>query len=246
MPNTIGGLVGNVYLKLNGPGSEKPKAPAAYGWQSPGFQGLGKLQLARILEAGGWVGMRTDQYVVIDCDDAEAKRWWLDVLANHDVHGRTWERKTPHGYHFIYQRTPTSPEASLIRPIKGVNLDVLAGTGRQIVLWADGYVPVTESVATQCFNEAWLPASAFERKDFSDDEWDEMPEGRGNDTLAAVGGVLRRYGASYEVILRVLAGINKLTMTTDPMPIEEVARVAQSVCRYSPADMQPIILTEDS
>ena len=232
--------MGNIYLRLGGPGAEKPKAPAGYGWQSPGYQGLGKVAVKRVLDNGGWIGMRTDDFVVIDCDDEDAAAWWRTCSA-----APTWERKTPHGRHVIYKRAAGSPEASLIRPIKGVNLDVLAGSGRQIVMWADGYESVTEYASIRSFNPDWLPAEAFASKDFSDEEWDEMPEGRGNDTLAAIGGVMRRHGASYEVILRSLAGINKLTMTTDPMPIEQVDQIARSVCRYSPANMQPIEILGD-
>ena len=233
------------FLRLGGPGAEKPKAPVAYGWQSPGFQGLGKVALERLLARGGWVGMRTDEYVCIDCDDDEATRWWYDQGLSNGHFGRaTWERKTPHGYHFIYCRTDDSPTASLIRPIPGVNLDVLAGIGRQIVLWADGYQTLNDKRYIRNFNSQWLPPEAFNRADHSDEEWDEMPEGRGNITLAAVGGVLRRHGASYEVILKTLAFINKRTMTLDPMPIEQVDMVARSVCRYEPAQMQDIELVE--
>jgi hypothetical protein len=231
--------VGNIYLKLGGPGSDKPKAPASYGWQSPGFQGLGAPAVRRILDAGGWIGMRCDPYVVIDCDDEHAANYWLDRGPD-----ATWTRSTPHGMHFIYHRTADSPDASLIRPIKGVNLDVLAGSGRQIVLWADGYETISPDQTTAPFNLDWLPATAFLRKDHSEEAWDEMPEGRGNDTLTAIGGVMRRHGASYEVILKALAGINKLTMTTDPMPIEQIDQIARSVCRYSPASMQDIVLVE--
>ena len=227
------------FLRLGGPGAEKPKAPVAYGWQSPGFQGLGKVALERLLARGGWVGMRTDEYVVIDCDDEDAAVWWRTCSA-----APTWERKTPHGRHFIYCRTDDSPTASLIRPIPGVNLDVLAGIGRQIVLWADGYQTLNDKQYIRHFDPAWLPAEAFARADHSDEEWDEMPDGRGNITLAAVGGVLRRHGASYEVILKTLAFINKRTMTLDPMPIEQVDMVARSVCRYEPAQMQDIELVE--
>ena len=230
------------FLRLGGPGAEKPKAPVAYGWQSPGLQGLGKVAVERLLDRGGWIGMRMDEYICIDCDDIAAAIWWIehgDPDAEH-----TWVRKTPHGMHFIYCRTDDSPTASLIRPIPGVNLDVLAGIGRQIVLWADGYETLNDKHYIRNFNSQWLPPEAFDRADHSDEEWDEMPEGRGNITLAAVGGVLRRHGASYEVILKTLAFINKRTMTLDPMPIEQVDLVARSVCRYSPAQNQDIELVE--
>ena len=146
--------------------------------------------------------------------------------------------------HFIYCRTPDSPTTSLIRPIPGVELDVLTGIGRQIVLWAPGYETLHEKHLIRNFNPAWLPPEAYKATDHSDEEWDEMPEGRGNITLTAIGGVMRRHGASYEVILKSLAGIAKLTMTTDPMPIEQVDMVARSVCRYSPEQSQDIELAE--
>lgn len=228
-------------MRLGGPGAEKPKAPVAYGWQSPGFQGLGSTVMKRLIDRGGWIGMRTDEFVVADCDDRAAADWWMD---NEPDANHTWVRNTPHGVHYIYCRTDDSPTTSLIRPIPGVNLDILAGIGRQIVMFADGYETVNEKRFIRNFDPDWLPPEAFNRADHSDEEWDEMPEGRGNITLAAVGGVLRRHGASYEVILKSLAGINKLTMTTDPMPIEQVNQIAKSVCRYSPAQQQDIVLAE--
>ena len=232
----------STFLRLGGPGAEKPKAPVAYGWQSPGFQGLGRVALERLLERHAWIGMRMDEFVCIDCDDRAAADWWLD---NGDTEAsQTWVRNTPHGVHFIYCATPDSPKTSLIRPIPGVNLDVLAGSGRQIVMWADGYETVNEKQYIRNFNSTWLPPEAFARSDHSEEAWDEMPDGRGNITLAAVGGVLRRHGASYEVILRTLAFVNKLTMTSDPMSIEQVDMVARSVSRYSPAQSQDIVLVE--
>ena len=153
------------FMRLGGPGAEKPKAPVAYGWQSPGFQGLGAAALQRLLGQGAWIGMRCDNYVVIDCDDDAAMAWWN---AHTKFEAGTWERKTPHGYHFIYRTTPGSPETSLIRPIDGVNLDVLAGTGRQIVLWADGYEPITGQSGIVDFRPSWLPPEAFRQADHSD------------------------------------------------------------------------------
>ena len=61
-----------------------------------------------------------------------------------------------------------------------------------------------------------------------------MPRGRGNITMTAIAGALRKQGMAEKPIRIILNGINKLTMTEAPMSTDEVALIARSVCRYEP------------
>lgn len=120
-----------VWLPLQGEGGERPKAPAAAGWQSPSYQGIDPATFE------GWVGLRCDGLVVIDCDNVEAAERWEKHVGG--VAG-VWCRKTPRGFHYIYEWTPGSPEGPSVDVFgNGSGIDVRAGRTSQIVFKAPGY-----------------------------------------------------------------------------------------------------------
>jgi hypothetical protein len=216
-----------VYIPLQGPTGVRPKAPAVGAWQSPGYAGIDPSTIyehSRI-----WTGMRCDGLVVIDCDSkAAALRWCLiDQDANDG-----WVRKTPRGFHYIYEQGPESPDA----PSAGVfeEIDVRAGRTSQIVMFAPGYYELHAEKYMRTFNAAWLPSTAYGNADRSEDEsWDEMPWGRGNNTMTAIAGALRKQGMSPITMAKCLGAINRITMTDQPMAREEIAQIVMSVARYA-------------
>lgn len=216
-----------IWLPLQGPLGAKPKAPAVQAWASPGYQGvdLGVNDWHAKDFTDEWFGLRCDGIVVIDCDNEEARDAWLERSGG----VCTFTRKTPHGWHFFYRATvgsPTGPATSVFP-----KTDIRAGSGSQVVFYAPGYEDHLTAPMTD-FDPSWLPTQAEVLRDA--EEWSEMPEGRGNNTMAAIAGTLRRQGMDYPTMLRVLLYVNKLTMTRDPMPPEMVNQIALSVSRYDP------------
>lgn len=219
----------SIWIPLQGPGGQRPKAPSVPGWQSPAYTGLAGVVRGIDVErdAMEWIGLRCDGLVVIDCDNQEAADFWLRHTGENDKH--TFVRRTPRGYHFIYAKTPGSPDGPAVAVFPGI--DIRAGASSQIVFYAPGYEDV-HLVHPVPFNTAWLPTQRNLIDDMED--WDEIPDGRGNNTMAAFAGAFRRQGMSYETMLRCLLVINKITMKRDPMDIEAVDLIARSVSRYQP------------
>lgn len=211
-----------VWIPLIGGDGPDRKRPAVRGWQSPEYMGVE-------ITAKGWLGLRCDGLVVIDCDSDEAAQAWVRRCQQRDVPVGVI-RKTPRGFHFIYlAHHADDPKGPAVAVFPGT--DVRAGSASYIVFTAPGYETRTQG-APPAFPGGMLPTK---RNDFSEDEeWSEMPEGRGNNTMTAIAGAMRRQGMDRATILKVLLVINKLTMTHDPMPSEDVAQIAASVCRYKP------------
>lgn len=220
-----------VFLPLQGPTGVRPKAPSIGAWQSPGYKGFDDIE-ARTrhrLNDDEWFGLRCDGLVVMDCDSRDAALRWCAIDTEWD---KTWVRKTPRGTHFIYAQSVGSPDA----PYAGVwpGIDVRAGRTSQIVVYAPGYSHLKFPDTLRIFDTLWLPSNFGVVQDRSDDEsWDEIPDGRGNNTMAAIAGAMRKQGMSMVTIAKCLGAINRITMTLDPMPIEMVIEIAKSVSRYS-------------
>jgi hypothetical protein len=219
------------FLPLQGPNGVRPKAPAVGAWQSPGYTGLTKVEalLRHKADQRDWFGMRCDGLVVIDCDNQESCAFWLE----HTGLGpsATWLRRTPRGFHFIYRQVAGSPDA----PYAGVfpGIDIRSGRTSQIVYYASGYHDLAAKVLLD-FQPHWLPelSAGAGQLDRTDESWDEMPEGRGNNTMTAIAGAMRKQGMSLPAIAKCLGAINRITMTADPMPSSMIVDIAKSVSRY--------------
>jgi hypothetical protein len=212
-----------IYLPLK-PGS---KEPAVGGWASPDYPGVEH-------SSGDWHGLRADALVIMDFDSAPARSLWWDGDPAKD----SLEIKTPRGWHVYYRWTPGSPEG----PAVGVwpDVDVRAGRGSYVVApFAPGYEPVQPVRPIAPFNPTWLPKAATQDV-YTGLEWDRIPEGRRNHTLAAIAGTVRKQGGSPEAIGRAVAALNAVLLD-EPLGLEEVVLIARSVARYSP---RPDILIE--
>lgn len=214
-----------VWLKLRGPNTlgMAPKGAVATGWNEPAYQGI---DVDAAVNAGQWVGVRLDDFVVIDCDDEETATAWADA---HGGFLHTWTRKTPHGYHFIYKRTDYALTARKLT----TKSELKTGTGHQIVFHAPGYFDFNESPAIP-FDSSWLPPEILKPQV---EEWDQCPEGMRNSFLTSVGGKLREWGCERVTIKRVLLAINGECVGLEP---REVSALARSVSKYYPAEREEI------
>jgi hypothetical protein len=222
-----------IFIALNGPNDDgkKPKAPAQNGWQSPGHKGINPKTYK------GWFGLRMDGLICIDCDNAEANDLWVERTFPH----KTWVRKTPRGYHHIYRWSDPLGEIERIKgPHSAVlpGIDVRQGPSSQIVYSAPGLDPGYRTLHGKPtnlvdFHAPWAHDFVTRRADaYADETWDEMPDGIGNTTLTAIAGVMRKQGMGPTAMVRCLSAINKITMTLDPMPKEQIVAIARSVSRY--------------
>jgi len=205
-----------------------PKACIVPGWSDPLYQGVIPL------EHDGWIGLRLDNLIVVDCDDEAAVEAW-----NRHAGKPTWERQTPHGRHYIYRRgvdayTVTAQKLTSIAP----KLELKTGVGHQIVLMAPGYSDLRSERYIQPFDPAWLP-SVVER-DRPIEEWAELPDGIGDTFMISVAGKLREWGADKGTITRCLSAVNEIVMTTDPMGPAAILRLARSAAKYDPAEQQTV------
>jgi hypothetical protein len=226
-----------VYLKLTGPNDKglAPKGCTLQGWNDPSYKGIGLVWPEDV-----WIGMRLDEWIVIDCDDEQAKDDWLVYLDKPISH--TWVRKTPHGYHFIYKRGIDS-YALTARKLTAISpkLEMKTGVGHQIVFSAPGYSDLGDAIGgwtALTFDPSWLPAVEARDKDIA--EWSEMPDGIGDSAMISFAGKFREWGMDEQTIRKVLRSINEITMTREPMPEKSIRRLARQAGKWDPDEPQTI------
>lgn len=222
-----------VYLKLAGPNTKglSPKGCYTKGWTDPFYKGIDPG------DVDDWIGLRLDNYILVDCDCEEAKDAWLahtGLPLNH-----TWVRKTPHGYHFFYKRGVDSYGVKAKVPWFLPKVDLKVGPGHLAVYVAPGYETVFGDGSTvEPFQLNWLPTVMETAKRV--EEWDEVPEGSGDSFMISVAGKMRSWGMSEHTMKTCLYAINNLTMTEHPMPSKSIARIAHSAARYEPDERTTI------
>lgn len=135
-----------VWLPLQGEGGERPKAPAVAGWQSPSYQGVDPEKF------DGWMGLRTDGLVVIDCDGEESAEFWQKHVGPKGIVG-TWVRKTPRGFHYIYPADSSSPTGPDVDIFKGQppGIDLRVTNKSQIVFRAPGYKTIVRNDLSELY-----------------------------------------------------------------------------------------------
>lgn len=219
------------WLPLRGPNERgmSPKACPVSGWNDPAYRGLSTLP-----GIDGWYGLRLEHLIVVDCDTADAAATWLEHVGLTQPH--TWVRKTPHGYHFIYRRTPAASMVAAQKLIgMGIQGEIKTGYGHQIVFRAPGYFDVTTEDSIVDFDPSWEPQTAG-TNDVPVNEWSELPDGYGDSFMISAAGKFREWGMSYDAILACLRDMNTTLMPTKPMPPSSLKRIAASAVRYRPGD----------
>jgi hypothetical protein len=218
--------VREVWLPLTG------KQCFVEGWSSIGYQGIDPESYE------GDVGLRLDRYIVVDCDSPQAKEAWLKHIDQPMEH--TWVRATPKGWHFFYRRTPESYGVKLGK-IQGVHelIDLKGGMGHQVGFRGDGRWDLTSSVTMMSFDPEWVPAA--DQREWAGEEWSEMPEGMGDNSMIAFAGTFRRWGMDEATIAACLQGVNQVTMTTAPMPLKTIKRLARQAAKYNPEDPKTVL-----
>jgi len=216
-----------VYVPLFGPNDHghPPKGVNASGWQLPGYLGVAP---------DDWTGLRLDNYIVVDCDCEEAYEEWLKRIDKAPDH--TWTRKTPHGYHLFYRR-PLDVYHVQAQKLNA-KTDLKLGMGHQVVFNAPGYYDLHDVVAIP-FDASWVPER--QAQEWLGEEWSEMPEGIGDNSMMSFAGTFRRWGMDERTILACLSAINEIVMTKDPMPRKALRRLARQAAKFTPADAKVTI-----
>lgn len=221
-----------VWLPLFGPNENErnPKGVAAKAWQMPEYKGI------EMPEGGReWTGLRLDDWIVVDCDDEHALEQWLKHIDQPLEH--TWVRKTPHGWHLFYKRTYANSSVQAGVPFPKTDLKL--GCGHQVVFQAPGYSSYFgDAQMAMPFDASWIP----ERRQMEvAEEWSEMPEGIGDNSMISFAGTFRRWGMDEDTMAKCLAAIADITMTKDPMPLRSIRRLARQAAKYEPEESRSVI-----
>lgn len=197
------------------------------GWNTIGYKGVDPDTHE------GDLGLRLDKYVVIDCDSEEAmEAWRAHIGYGVGDEWDTWTRRTPKGYHFIYRRGVDSYGIHLGKvPSIHPDIDVKAGMGHQVAFRGEGRRDLLLRDPTP-FNPAWIPEAS--KAEWLGDEWSEMPDGMGDNSMIAFAGTFRRWGMDESTILRCLAAVNEITMTENPMTLKRLRRLARQAGKFNP------------
>lgn len=189
------------------------------------------------------VGLRLDQFVVIDCDTPAMVQWWFD----HGPGTAFTSQGNPEHLSYWYLLDPED-EA---RPSRRPGIDVKTGPGHQCVVppsvhpsgakyrWVAG-VPVDEDHLRHMKPIAGTTVSALldqlapERGPQGAGEgWDVVMEGEGRDNfLASLGGFLHRWRMSEAAARAVLSTVNQMVCEPAMSPMA-IARIARSTSRYN-------------
>lgn len=188
------------------------------------------------------VGLRLDQFVVIDCDTPEMVAWWFD----HGPGTAFTSQGNPEHLSYWYLLDPED-EA---RPSRRPGIDVKTGPGHQCVIppsihpsgkkyrWAAG-VPVDEDhlkymkPISGTTVSALLDQIAPERGPVGDGAgWDVILEGEGRDNfLIGAAGYLRARGFSVAAVRDGIAAWNN-TFCEPRLSSKDLDRIAKSSKRW--------------
>lgn len=180
------------------------------------------------------VGIRTDDLVVIDCDNAEAEERWR-AIGGHTP----YTVRTGRGRHFYYLR----PEGCRLRPGPLTHgIDVKTGPGAFVVgppsvhengtryTWSGPELdqPTSAPPAPLALIDTLRPA-----KEEIDGGVDVFGSGQRNAALTSIAGALRKHGLNPEKMAKLMLGINE-AVVDPPLAQHEVLSIAKSVARYAP------------
>jgi hypothetical protein len=235
----------DVWLPLRGENQKglNPKGCYIPGWNTPAYQGLDASEVADRLSKGQWIGLRLDDWIVIDCDGVDAngnkdgivametRNRWLDHIGLPMEH--TLYRATRNGYHFFYRR-PVSCFSLQSQKLDHIvpHLELLTGMGHQVV-WTAPFYETLFNGEPRMFNPDWLP-QAPQKSQKTVEEWRAVPAGMRNDFLTSLGGKVREWGGDADAIYTILAAANEVAVG---LSTYEVRQIAKSVSRYEPGEL---------
>lgn len=188
------------------------------------------------------VALRLNNYLALDPDN-EAAVNFLDDLEAKGVLPVTVKYRTWRGHPgYLYKAVPGLKPAKITRD--GMQLELRTGNGQvcvipESVVNGKPYRWVNDPTDTEV---AELPPEVLKIILGSEKENREehmlrvvgqpIPEGMRNSTLTSIAGGMRRRGMEQESIKVALLAENQ--RCEPPLPEEEVAIIAQSICRYDP------------
>lgn len=189
--------------------------------------------------------LRTDDLVVVDCDTMDAAAEWLELEPN-AVH--TPQVKTGNGMHFYYARPEHPPEELHSDSKVADNVDIKTGPGSYVMAPGSRHYsgahyewvgdseqrelqPMPELVVKLLSKVRSGTSSTLAGPGSAELEWEAIPAGRRNTTLAAFAGTFRKQGMELGVLYALLKSINR-AFCQPPLPDEEIQVIARSVSRY--------------
>jgi Bifunctional DNA primase/polymerase, N-terminal/Protein of unknown function (DUF3987)/Primase C terminal 1 (PriCT-1) len=184
------------------------------------------------------VGVRLDDLLLIDRDNAEAETHWERLIAESATELiETAQAKTPRGLHDLFVLNGARPAKASGALAPG--LEWRAGSGAYVVVppgpGRTSLAPPSE-VGLAAAPE-WLLAlvARDDRRRPAPPIGDVIPEGKRNDTLASLAGTMRRRNMDGDAILAALEVTNR-RRCVPPLPDAQVRGIAESISRYSHAE----------
>lgn len=232
----------------------RTKKPVLADWQNVSPAQL-ENWCKRAAESGlefNW-GVRLDGLVVVDCDTPEAVTRWeaeAPVVSVYQSRGRPDRRS------YWYQLPPGAHLKA--GKMWGGEVDIKTGPGHQMV--------ISPSVHPEGHKYAWcgkggdpqdwtvdrLPLAPVDK--LQAERWSgavdgpeegDIGEGCRDDTLAAVGGALRRHARLDEdALLRVLTAVDAVGCNP-PLGHAAVSRIARSIAEYPIGPIECVLLDEE-
>lgn len=175
---------------------------------------------------GGNYGISLEGFVVVDFD-REDKDGWKTRLAG------TWHQKTRRGEHFVF-RVPANFTAKNCKfPAGDIKFrGYIVGPGSVVA----GVSYVCDDSRDPEPAPQWLLDYVVEQSKVpTAEDGEHLPaitqdKGR-NDSLTALGGLLRRQGLGEDAIAKGLVALNK-SIVEPPLPLSEIKHIARSVSHY--------------
>lgn len=201
------------------------------------------------------IGLSTEGLLVVDVDMVDGRQNpWLDSLSQSQLEdlGAAPNARTPSGGTHFYFRRPKGDYRNTAGQI-APKVDTRSNGGYVIVPPSRGLAgeyrwlealdcPVNELTEPP----AWIldglrPRTKPIVKTSSSETPEKFPEGTRNSRLATWAGRFRKPGMTVDEMIPALLVMNQ-QRCEPPLPDEEVRRIAESVCRYEPDQIESILM----
>jgi hypothetical protein len=212
------------------------KRPLITGWQNGGASTNPEV-IEEVFTAhpdATHVGLQTGEksrILAIDLDGEPGLQWWRENFELLPA-TRTQRTQRPGGKHLLY-RLPTGCKLRNSAGKIAEGVDIRAGGGF-IVDWSSEFPPEVEDItdAPPALIE-FLQRVATKVPAPANPSSDKIADGKRNDSLASLGGKLRRVGLEDKELEAALLTANELRCNP-PLAVAEVTAIARSIARYAP------------
>ncbi len=190
----------------------------------------------------GFVFSATDPFFGIDLDhcldaDGRLKSWAQPIM---ERFSDSYAEISPSGSGIKIWAKGKLPGGGTAFPLGDGRVEIY-GQARYFTVtgnhWAGQMLDVEEHQAALDWLLALSPHGQ-KKVPFTLDEG-KIPKGTQHDTLVSIAGTMRARGCEYPEIEAALLEINRSRLE-EPAPVENIKRIAGSVCRYAPSDKRGI------